>query len=58
MPHIEEHRPGDRAPATGHYEQLNIFGMPSSCVVLVREGEPLPAAPRGFTWRRTDQEGC
>ena len=58
MSHLDEHRPGDRAPATGHYEQLNIFGTPSGWVVLVREGERLPAAPINFTWRRTDRDVC
>jgi hypothetical protein len=43
MAGLEEHHPRDRAPATGHYEQLNIFGTPTSWVVLVREGERLPA---------------
>jgi hypothetical protein len=50
-----EHLPGDRAPATDHYEQLNIFGTPTGQVVQVTEGEPLPAAPRGYTWRRRGQ---
>jgi hypothetical protein len=26
MPDEEEHQPGDRAPATAHYEELNVFG--------------------------------
>ena len=53
-----EHAPGDHAPATDHYEQLNIFGTPTGWVVRVTEGERLPAAPRGCTWRRIDREGC
>ena len=51
----EEHRPGDRAPATGHYQLLNVFGTPTERVVHVMKDEPLPEAPRGFTWRRTDR---
>jgi hypothetical protein len=51
-----EHQPGDRAPATAHYEELNVFGSPTGAVVHVREGDRLPAAPRNFTWRR--QDGC
>jgi hypothetical protein len=57
MPRDEEHRPGERAPATGDYEQLNIFGTPTGWVVQIREGEPLPAAPSHHTWRRTTA-GC
>ena len=53
-----EHRPGDAAPATGHYEELNVFGTPTGAVVHVREGDRLPGAPRSFTWRRIPQEGC
>jgi hypothetical protein len=57
MPCDKEHNPGDRAPATGDYEQLNVFGTPTGWVVHVREGEPLPAAPSHHTWRRMT-EGC
>ena len=46
----EEHQPGDRAPATAHYEELNVFGNPTGAIVHVREGDPLPPAPRSFTW--------
>jgi hypothetical protein len=56
MPH-DEHRPGDHAPATDHYEELNVFGTHTGRVEFVSEGQPLPAAPRGFMWRRTT-EGC
>jgi hypothetical protein len=51
MPY-DEHRSGDHAPATDHYEELNVFGTHTGRVEFVREGEPLPAAPHGFTWRR------
>jgi len=54
----EEHQPGDRAPATAHYEELNVFGNPTGAVVHVHEGHGLPGAPRGFTWRRIRPEGC
>jgi hypothetical protein len=50
-----EHKPGDRAPVTGPYEELNIFGTHTGTVYSAEQGEPLPAAPRGFTWRRTDE---
>lgn len=47
-----ERRPGDPAPATGHYEELNLFGTPTGRVYHATEGEPLPVAPRSFTWQR------
>jgi hypothetical protein len=53
-----EHQPGTRAPVTGHYEELNIFGTPTGRVEHVREGEHLPDGPRGFTWRQTEDKGC
>jgi hypothetical protein len=53
----EEHQPGDRAPATAHYEELNVFGSLTGAVAHVREGDSLPSAPRSFTWRRI-REGC
>jgi hypothetical protein len=51
-----EHQPGDRAPATAHYEELNVFGSRTGKVVRVTEGDPLPGAPRSFTWRRIRRE--
>jgi hypothetical protein len=54
----EEHQPGDRATATAHYEELNVFGSPTGAVVHVREGDQFPSAPRSFTWRILRQEGC
>ncbi len=48
---IYDHKPGDPAPATGHYEELNVFGTPTGKVHHAREGEPLPRAPRNFSWR-------
>src|SRR4051812_20837405 len=50
MPH-REHPPGALAPATGRYEELNVFGTRTGQVAHVVKGEKLPAAPRGFTWR-------
>jgi hypothetical protein len=47
-----EHLPGTPAPATGHYEELNVFGARTGKVAHVEEGEEMPSAPRGFTWRR------
>ena len=48
----EEHQPGDRAPATAHYEELSVFGTQTVPLSMSAIGEPLPAAPRSFTWRR------
>jgi len=53
-----EHQPEEAAPATGYYEQINVFGTPTVTVIHIREGEQLPAAPRGFTWRRVRPERC
>lgn len=49
-----EHEPGSPAPHAGSYEQLNVFGRPIGIRVSVVAGEPLPAAPRGHTWTRTN----
>jgi hypothetical protein len=58
MPDEDEHQPGDRAPATAHYEELNVFGSPTGTVVHVHAGNKLPPAPRNFTWKRVRQDGC
>ena len=46
-----EYLPGERAPGAGRYEELNPFGAPTGKVALMKEGDELPAAPRGFVWR-------
>ena len=43
--------PGMQAPSAGTYEERNVLGSPTGFRVTVAEGEVLPAAPRGFTWR-------
>jgi hypothetical protein len=43
--------PAEPAPITGDYRQLNVFGTPTGKTVYVEQGEPLAAAPLGFTWR-------
>ncbi len=53
-----EHKPGDPAPASGRYEELNVFGTPTGRVHHAREGEPLPGAPRSFSWRHIKPEDC
>jgi hypothetical protein len=52
-----EYQPGDNAPATGKYEELNVFGARTGKWHHAQEGEPLPPAPRGYSWRRIP-EGC
>ena len=47
MPDEEEHQPGDPAPATAHYEELNVFSSPTGAVVHVREGDQ-KKTPREF----------
>jgi hypothetical protein len=36
----------------GRYELLNVFGTATGEAVSAMEGERLPAAPRGYSWRR------
>jgi hypothetical protein len=43
---------------TGHYEELNVFGSPTGKVQHVHEGERVPDAPRGFSWRQIEEEAC
>lgn len=43
------------APVAGHYGELNVFGAHTGRVAEVQEGEELPSAPRGFTWRLLNQ---
>jgi hypothetical protein len=35
----------------GVYELRNVLGSPAGERAIVARGDPLPAAPRGFTWR-------
>lgn len=49
------HQGGEPASQGGVYQQLNIFGTPTDTTIRVEQGEPLPAAPRGFTWRLTEE---
>jgi hypothetical protein len=46
------------ATDTGHYEERNVFGTPTGKVTHAAEGQSLPAAPRGFTWRLVRPEEC
>ena len=46
-----EYSPGARVPAAGPYEELNVLGASTGKVIVVQQGDALPPAPRGFTWR-------
>ena len=46
-----EYAPNDNAPASGRYELLNISGTPTHEAISASEGERLPAAPLGYSWR-------
>jgi hypothetical protein len=48
-------QPGDDAPVTGAYEELNIFGTRTGRLHVAQEGDPLPRLPRGFSWRQIDR---
>ena len=52
-----EYPTGMRAPTAGIYEQRNVLGTPTGVRVTVVQGDVLPAAPRGFTWRVVDASG-
>ena len=50
----EGYEPNDPAPKTGYYEELDARGRPTGYVVHARQGEALPGAAPGFTWRLTE----
>jgi hypothetical protein len=50
MPRRPEHAPGEAAPATGTYEQLNIFGGPTGIRVTLTHNHPFAEAPIGHSW--------
>jgi hypothetical protein len=54
----DDHLPGEPAPHTGEYHQLNVFGTPTGWSVYAEKDKPLPSSPRGFTWRHMKQEDC
>ena len=47
-----EYKPNEKAPISGIYELLNIFGSPHGKTAFVCQGERLPLAPRDYTWRQ------
>ena len=48
---FSDYQPGEPAPCSGVYEELNVFGSPTGRVAVVAKDEEFPAAGRGFTWR-------
>jgi hypothetical protein len=42
--------PGQPAPISATYEQMNLFGSPTGIRVSVACGHPLPGAPIGHEW--------
>jgi hypothetical protein len=44
------HLPGQSAPESATYEQMNIFGSPTSIRIKMMHGHPLPEAPVGHSW--------
>jgi transcriptional regulator with XRE-family HTH domain len=46
-----EHRPGEAAPRSGLYQEVNVFGSPTGQAVRIAQREHLPPGPRGFGWR-------
>jgi hypothetical protein len=53
-----DHLPGGAAPAEGAYCLLNVLGGMTGVVARVPRGNPLPQAPRGFTWRLAQEANC
>ena len=52
----KEYAAGTPAPATALYETVNLFGRRTGHRVLVRQGDALPALPRGFAWVAAENE--
>jgi len=52
-----EYPPRMQAPSAGIYEERNVLGAPTGVRISVAQGEILPAAPRGFTWRMVEAHG-
>jgi hypothetical protein len=55
MPDLQQIDPGQPAPVAGYYRAHNVLGVPGEQVVPMREGEPLPPLPKGFTWVLMDK---
>jgi hypothetical protein len=55
-----EHYPGEAAPKSGTYQLLNVVGSRTGVRADMRQGHPLPRAPRGHRWalEETDAKEC
>jgi hypothetical protein len=54
----DDHLPGEPATRAGRYAECNVFRTPMGTVTCAAEGQALPPAPRGFTWRRVKAAEC
>lgn len=54
---VEESPGGTPAPASATFETVNLFGRRTGHRVAVRQGETLPALPRGFSWVVVEPDG-
>ncbi len=52
-----DHDPGDPAPHTGEYHEINVFGSHTGRRVYADAGTRLPSLPRGYTWRYAPDRG-
>lgn len=50
-PSSRDRSPGEPAPSSGVYAEINVLGTPTGLTISVAQGAALPAAPRGFVWR-------
>jgi hypothetical protein len=49
-------QPGEPAPASGLYRQIDAVGSQTQIRVLMTRGDPLPDAPQGCGWRRQRED--
>lgn len=49
-PHATQQWPGEPALRSGRFRLLNVFGRALQETTHLERGEPIPPAPRGFTW--------
>jgi hypothetical protein len=55
MPDPRHLDPGQPSPVAGYYRAHNVFRSPGEQIVPMREDEPLPPLPKGFTWVLMDK---
>jgi hypothetical protein len=53
-PDASELKPWERAPVSGYYQLLNVFGTPTGEGAFVERGGLMPSAPRPHRWRLKD----